>query len=402
MGRTKWLRILAISACLAMVAVACGDDGDGGGGGGGETADCTWKIGTMGALSGDYATLGGPIYDGIEYAVNEANEAGDVPCTLELAREDSQGTPESAPPLAQNLVQDPELVACVCPYFSGETLAVGDIFKEANILMSGTATSDEVDDKDFGVWFRAVASDGVQGPAAAAYIAEVLQPTTVAVVHDNQDYSKGLADSVLSELGDAAEGPFTISPEETDYSATVSQVKSVDPDVVYYGGYNPQAGQLLNQLREAGVEAAYVSDDGAKDPSFGEVPGDLAEGSVVTCPCADPAKVEGAEDFVQGMQEEYGENAPGTFAADMYDVTTFVVDALSELNGDEPIEEVRQHVIDFFDNAESLEGVAKTYTWEDNGEFVADPLEDIWIYEWSNADKNFVSVGPAAEVVGGG
>ena len=402
MTRSTWFRLFALAACLALVATACGEGEGGGSGGSGEgSIDCTWKIGTMGALSGDYATLGGPIFEGVEYAVNEANEAGDVPCELEVAREDSQGSSEQAPPLAQSLVQDTEVVACVCPYFSGETLAVGDTFAEANMLMTGTGTSEDIDDENFGVWFRAVASDGVQGPAAASYIKEVIQPETVAVVHDNQDYSKGLAESVFGELGDIAEGPYTISPEETDYSATVSQIKSVDPDVVYYGGYNPQAGQLLNQLREAGIEADFVSDDGAKDPSFGKVPGEEAAGAVVTCPCADPAKVEGAEDFVEGMRAEYGEDAPGTFATDMYDVTTFVIDALRELNGDEPIEEVRQHLIDHFNEAEELQGVAKTYTWEENGEFVADPLEDIWIYEWSNEEEDFVSVGPASEVIGG-
>jgi branched-chain amino acid transport system substrate-binding protein len=399
MSQTKWFRVLALCGALAMVAVACGDD-DGGGGGGG-AADCTWKIGTMGALSGDYATLGLPIFEGVQFAVDEANEAGDVPCTLELQREDSQGSSDQAPPLAQSIVQDSELVACVCPYFSGETLAVGDTFKEANILMTGTGTSEDIDDQNFGVWFRSVASDGVQAPAAATYIQEVLQPENVAVVHDNQDYSKGLAEGVADELGDLVTDVYTISPEETDYSATVSQVKSADPDVVYYGGYNPQAGQLLNQLREAGIEADYISDDGAKDPSFGKVPGDEAAGAVVTCPCGDPAQIEGAEEFVEGMRAEYGEDAPGTFAADMYDVTTFVIDALRELNGDEPIEEVRQHVIDYFNNAEELQGVAKTYTWEDNGEFVADPLQDIWLYEWSVEEENFVALGPAAEVTGG-
>ena len=402
MSRRGLWKVLALVASLSLVAVACGDD-DGGGGSGGDDdrTACTWKIGTMGALSGDYATLGAPIFEGVEYAVNQANEEGDVPCELEIQREDSQGSSDQAPPLAQSLVQDDEVVACICPYFSGETLATGDIFAEAGMLMSGTGTSDEIDDQDFGVWFRSVASDGVQGPAAAAYIQEVLQPQSVAVIHDNSDYGKGLAESVASELGDLAEGPFTIDPNETDYSATVSQVNSANPDVVYYGGYNPQAGQLLNQLREAGVEAQYVSDDGATDPSFGQVPGELAEGAIVTCPCGDPTKIEGAEDFVEGMRAEYGENAPGTFAADMYDVTTFAIDALRELNGDEPIEEVRQHIIDYFDAADGLEGIAKTYTWEDNGEFVADPLEDIWIYEWSNEEKNFVSVGPASEVIGG-
>ena len=59
---------------------------------------------------------------------------------------------------------------------------------------------------------------------------------------------------------------------------------------------------LLNQLRESGVEADFVSDDGAKDPSFGKAPGDEAAGAVVTCPCGDPAQIEGAEDFVEGYK----------------------------------------------------------------------------------------------------
>jgi branched-chain amino acid transport system substrate-binding protein len=343
--------------------------------------------------------LGSPIFEGIEYAVDEANESADLACDLELQREDSQGSSDQAPPLAQRLVINEELVACICPYFSGETLAVGNTFTEAGILMSGTGTNDTIDEQEYETWFRSVASDGVQGPTAAEYISSVLQPTTVAVVHDGQDYSKGLADTVLEELGDAAEGPFVIQPEETDYSAVVADVKQVNPDVVYYGGYNPQAGTLLRQLREAGIEATYFSDDGAKDPSFGESTGALAEGTLVTCPCVDPLKLDAAQAFVEGMQEEYGENAPGTFSADMYDVTTFVVDALAELDGSEPIEEVREHVVTFFDEAEELQGISKTYTWDDTGELQADPLQDIWIYEWSNKDKNFVSLGPAADLI---
>ena len=348
--RWRSLGRVAPLVVLALLAASCGgDDGDGDGqAGGGEEKNCTWVIGTMGALSGDYASLGGPIFDGIEFAVTEANEAGDVPCNLELQREDSQGSPDQAPPLAQNLVINEELVACICPYFSGETEAVGDTFTEAGVLMSGTATADTLDEEGFETWFRSVASDGVQGPVAAQYIAEVLQPQSVAVVHDGQAYSKGLADSVLDELGDVAEGPFIINPEETDYSAVVADVKNVNPDVVYYGGYNPQAGTLLEQLRESGVEAQYFSDDGAKDPSFGETSGEFAEGALVTCPCVDPFQLDAAAEFVEGMQAEYGPDAPGTFAADMYDVTTFVIDALRELNGDESVEEVRagcRHVL---------------------------------------------------------
>ncbi len=83
----------------------------------------------------------------------------------------------------------------------------------------------------------------------------------------------------------------------------------------------------------------------------------------------------------------------------MYDVTNIVVEALSESNGDESIEEVRRHVVEFFENAEDVQGAAKTYTWEESGELVADPLKDIWIYEFDPEVGDFVSAGPAEDLL---
>ncbi len=401
MGRKALWRLLALVAALALITAACGGDDDEGddAGGSDEPKDCTWTIGTMGALSGDYATLGVPISEGVEFAVTQANEEGSLACTLEYTSEDSQGSPDQAPALAQNLVGDETLVACMCPYFSGETLATGEIFMEAGVLISGTGTNDTIDEQGFETWYRAVASDGVQGPVAAEYIQAVYSPSVVAVAHDNQDYSKGLAESVQEVLGDTAVGPFVINPEETDYSAVVAQIKDAAPDVVYYGGYTPQAGPLMKQLQEAGVDVPFVSGDGTKDPSFGELVGEGAEGAIVTCPCADPLKIDGATEFVDAMSAEYGENAPGTFATDLYDVTNIVIEALSGLSGDEPIEDVRAAVVEHFANADGIQGIAKAYSWSDVGEFEADPLADIWIYEWSNDAGNFVSLGPASDFV---
>src|SRR5680860_334587 len=213
MKKSRWLALLALLSAVMLLAAACGgddDDGENGGDAGADDIDCNWVIGTMGALSGDNATIGQPIFQGIEFAVEELNEAGDLPCTLELVEEDSQGDPAQAPPLAQSLVENEQLVALAGPYFSGETLAVGEVFSESGVLMTGTGTNETIDEQGFETWFRSVAPDNIQGEVAAAYL-ESLGGETTAVIHDNQDYSKGLADSVLENLGDAAEGPFTVS-----------------------------------------------------------------------------------------------------------------------------------------------------------------------------------------------
>ncbi|HEX2182663.1 MAG TPA: branched-chain amino acid ABC transporter substrate-binding protein, partial [Rubrobacteraceae bacterium] len=381
MGRAKWRTVAAALGVLALLAAACNEEG---GGEEPEAIDCTWVIGTMGALSGDAASLGRPIAQGVEFAVNEANEEGNLPCELEYMEEDSQGDPTQAPALAEKLAGTENLIFCACPYFSGETLATGDIFGAAGIAISGTGTNETIDERGYPTWHRAVAPDNIQAEVAAQYIDTGLGAQTVAVVHDNQDYSKGLADAVAENLGDKAEGPFIINPEEQDFSAVVSEVEQVDPDVVFYGGYTPEAGPLLKQLREAGVDATFVSDDGSKDPTFGGLAGPAnAEGAFVTCPCADPLKIDAAADFVEGMQAEYGKNAPGTFAADVYDVTRMVIEGLQDYDGDvEDYPAIREFVVGIFDEA-NYEGVAKTYQWEESGEFVGGP-EDIWIYEWSN------------------
>src|SRR5688500_8695157 len=130
MRRTRFSLVAGLAA-VSLVAAACG-----GGGGEGDTGaeggqDCTWVIATMGALSGDYASIGQPIADGVEYAVNAANDEGNLQCALEFVSEDSQGDPNQAPALAQKIVQNQEVVFCACPYFSGETLATGKIFGNA-------------------------------------------------------------------------------------------------------------------------------------------------------------------------------------------------------------------------------------------------------------------------------
>ncbi|HVF52758.1 MAG TPA: ABC transporter substrate-binding protein, partial [Actinomycetota bacterium] len=126
MRRSKWMVFVAMLSAFALIGAACGGDdpADPGADPGDdepEVKQCTWVIGTMGALSGDYASVGQPIADGVEYAVTQANDAGDVPCTLEVQTEDSQGDPNQAPALAEKLISNENLVFCACPYFSGET-----------------------------------------------------------------------------------------------------------------------------------------------------------------------------------------------------------------------------------------------------------------------------------------
>lgn len=368
------------------------------GSGSAQTPACTWSIGLMGALSGDAARYGRPIADGIRLAVDLANRERDLPCALAVRAMDSQGDPTQAPELARALVDDEQVVACVCGFFSGETLATGPIFEDGGLLMASTGTNHTIDEQGYGTWFRAVAADDRQGAGAARYIVDVLEARSVSVVHDNQDYSKSIAEDVADGVGRRLEGKFVINPEETDHSAVVARLEKIRPDVVFFGGYSPQAGRLLRQLREAGVRSRFVTDEGAKNGWMrrylrryvGRVR------TTAVCPCSDPTEIEAASTFVAEYEASYGKRPRG-YAADGFDMTSIAIDALRGLSGTETVEQARAHVVAYFDAAEDVEGTVKDYTWDERGELVTDDTH-VFVWRWLDRRERFDYVGRLSEL----
>ena len=399
MKKSKWLSLAAMLLALTMIAAACGgggedDDGSTGAAGEGEATDCQWTIGTMGALTGDAATVGGPIFKGIEYGVKTVNESGDIPCELVLEEQDSQGDPSQAPPLAQTLAQTEDLVAVVGPYFSGETDAVGDTFEEAGIpFFTPSATNPDLSGNGWTGFFRLVGTDAQQGEEAARYLTEVAGFQRVAVIHDNSEYGKPLADAVLAGLGEAGVANIALNPEETDHSAVLSKAANADPDAIFFGGYQPEFSEVIKQGVDAGLDVTYASGDGSKAP---ELAADAsAAGAVVFCPCDDPSVSTNpdANAFAEEFEADAGEPA-GTYAVEAYDGVHMVAHAIQELgfDGDTDVAEVREGIRNYFHENE-YEGLSKTFAFDDSGE-----IGTVSIFAYQVEGDGFKQLGLVSEL----
>lgn len=337
----------------------------------------------MGALKGTWAYFGRPAARGVQLAVDRVNESGELPCTLETHSENTGGDPNQAPAKAQQLVDDEDLVACVCGFFSGETLASGQIFREAGVAMLSTGEISIIRDQGFRTWFRLVAPSDEQGRVTGIYIRRALGARHVSIVHDGQSYSKEIAREVRDEVGWRMAGPMIrLAPEEADYDRAAVQVRRQSPDVVFYAGYSEEAWHFLPQLREAGVKAQYVTDGGAK---FAE---DAREAKAprgkLSCACTDVTRYSSddveAERFVDEYRSSYGV-PPTQFAAEAFDGTNAVIEALDhQLTGAETIEDVRAHVVSYLDTYHAR-GTAKTYSWNDKGE-INTTIRHVFIWEW--------------------
>jgi len=365
---TRLGKIAAASLTVALLATACGGDDDDDTTAGGEAA-CDLSLGMFGALTGDASGLGIPIRNGVELAINQYN-AEHADCEVSLEEYDSQGSPDAAPALAQEAINNDSIVGIVGPAFSGESNAADPLFDEAGLpIISASATNPALSENGWGVFHRVVANDAAQGPAAATYIRDVLGATKVFVVDDASDYGKGLADIVREDLGDLVVDNDSIQVGQTDFSATVTKARGSGADAVYFGGYYTEAGLLTKQLREAGITATFLSGDGSREQGYIDTAGAAAaEGAILTCPCL-PNEASGGT-FNDDYEAEFGE-PPAIYAAEGYDAANVFLAAIGDGNS------AREDILAFVSDYDEP-GVTKQIKFTDTGEI---ETVIIWAYK---------------------
>jgi branched-chain amino acid transport system substrate-binding protein len=375
--------VIAGATLLAasMVMSACGTTG------GGEAQPeagaskaCNLEFAFIGPLTGDAANLGINAVNGSKLALDEYNKQN-ADCQAVLREFDSQGDPEKATPIASQIVNDQKILGVVGPMFSGETNATGEIFNEAKLVtVTPSATNPNLSKNGWDTFHRLLATDEPQGAAAARYIKDTLGAKKVFVVDDASEYGKFLAEKVEKDLGDLVAGTDTVQQKQTDFGPTVTKVKASDADVLWFGGYYPEAGLLAKQLKAGGWQGTFASGDGALDPGFIEGAGaSAAEGAVLTCPCA-PADAS----FTEKYKQISGGSEPGTYSTEGYDTMNVFLQAVAAGKS------TRQDMLDWV-NGYDAKGITKQIKFDEAGE-----LSEVTIYAYKVEGGKIVPGTPVA------
>lgn len=364
------VRLGVALAATSLVLAACGGGGGEQGGaapsGSASEAAKTVKIGLMGDLTGENSGIVIPLRNAAKLAIEDYN-ATNPSTKIELVEYDSQAAPEQATALAQQAIKTDKIVGLIGPAFSGESRQVGPVLEEGTIpSISASATNPMLSQNGWKYWHRIVANDDIQGGGVADYISRALAAKKVFVIHDNQEYSKGIADVVSKTLKGAGVTIQTdvIDPQGSDYASTVNKVKAGAPDAIFYGGYYAQAGRLLKQLRDGGVKAQFLTGDGSLDAGLAKgAGGNNADGAVVSCPClidptgkASPA----SKKLADAYKAKY--NAPtAIYVGEGYDAATAFIEAIK--NGNTDPESINKYLATI-----DIPGVTKQIKFAPNGE----------------------------------
>ncbi len=263
------------------------------------------RIATAGPMTGQYAAFGAQMRIGAEQAVADINRAGGVlgqQLVLEVG--DDACDPRQAVSVANQLAG--RGVRLVAGHFcSGSSIPASKVYAEEGVLQISPASTNPRYTDDGG-WntFRVCGRDDQQGQVAGAYIAREFRSQRVAVLHDNSAYGKGLADETRKAMN-AAGMQETLyaayTPGERDYSALVSRMKEAGVSVIYVGGYHTEAGLILRQAKEQGMNVTLIGGDALVTNEFWQITGDAGSGTLMTF-ASDPRRRSTAADVVQAFR----------------------------------------------------------------------------------------------------
>jgi branched-chain amino acid transport system substrate-binding protein len=243
-------------------------------------------VGMAGPITGPDAVFGKQMRMGAEMAVADINAKGGVlGQKLRLVLGDDASNPSQGVAVANKMATD-GAVAVMGHFNSGVSIPASRVYADEGILqISPGSTNPQLTEQGFDTVFRTCGRDDQQGAVAAAYLAQNHAKDKIAFVNDQTTYGKGLVDATKAALN--AKGVKetlydVVTKGDRDMSALVTKMKDAGIQVVYFGGLHTEAGLLVRQMREKGLNAQLVSGDGIANHEFWNIAGPTAEGTLMT------------------------------------------------------------------------------------------------------------------------
>lgn len=241
-------------------------------------------IGFANPLTGPFALSGERNRIAVEMALHDINEQGGVlgqKVTLIVA-DDACGM-ERAVEAARALVEA-EVTFVVGHLCSHSSLLAAGIYETADVLMiTPSSTHPRVTEEGRQNVFRLNGRDDDQGRLAGDFLADRFAGQKIAILHDGSTYGEGLARQARQQL--RARGRKEViydlyTPAAADYTDVLERLRQARIDVLYIGGYGPDAGLILRAARELGDDLQMLGGDGLGMDGFWSVAGESGERTI--------------------------------------------------------------------------------------------------------------------------
>lgn len=357
----------------------------------GATNSDTIRVGVNYELTGETATYGTNLNDGVMLAIEEINANGGV-----LGKEiepiviDNKSDATEVANVSTRLTTRENVVALLGPATSGSTKAAIPAAMQNKIpLISGSATADDVtldangNVKEYA--FKTCFNDSFQGVIMAQFAYNDLGLKKASVLADTtSDYAQGLSKAfqeTFTELGGEVLKVEAYAAGDTDFKAVLTNLKGTNPEFLYVPGYYEEVGLIVRQARELGLDVPILGGDGYESPKLLELAGKSALNDIYYSSHYSPADdSEKVLEFKKSFKEKYNKE-PDAFNALGYDMGYLLADAI-ERAGEADSEKIKVAL----EETDGFEGITGTLTIDEKH----NPIKSVTIIEIKDGEPIFL------------
>jgi branched-chain amino acid transport system substrate-binding protein len=231
--------------------------------------------------------------------------------------------------VAQKLI-DAGIQAMVGHFNSGVTIPASKLYFDAGIPQLSVSTNVKYTRQKFKTAFRMMADDDKQGSALGRYATQTLKLKRFAVIDDRTAYGQGLADAFTQAIRAAKaqviKREFT-NDKAVDFRHILTSIRKEQPDAIFFGGYDAQAGPMARQMKELGMAVPLLGGETMNTAKFIQLAGAAAEGHIASTPGAALESRPGGKAFAQRYRERYKQDI-GLYAPYFYDAVMVIAAAM--------------------------------------------------------------------------
>ena len=325
----------------------------------------TVKIAFIGPLTGGVAANGIGGRNSADLAVKLRNEDPKAKYKYELVSLDDECKPNVGVQVATKAAADKSIIAGVTHYCSAVAMSTGDVYRRFGLptIVWGAVLPEITYGNDYKEVHRVNGTMINQNEVAAKFMTGLGYKKWV-VIHDTTDYGKGhnkYFNQFVTKAGGQIVGTFGVTADQQDFTAELTKVKELKPDVVYFGGLTPIGIRIRSQMDKLGIKAAFEGTSGIKSAAFHDGLGkDLAEGSLSFIEGAPWEKLPGGLNFIAKYSQAKYAEPPEAYGPFAFAATTLIMDAIEKVGPD------RKKVRDTLNVTRDAETIIGKVTFDDH------------------------------------
>ena len=293
----------------------------------------TIKIGFVGPLSGDLANMGENAQAAASIAAEEINKAGGVlGRKLEIVYEDDVCNGAGGANAVSKLINSDKVVAILGGLCSGATLGEAPISEAAKIPQLSYCSTNPTISQAGDYIFRDVPSDLFQAKYAAEYLMKAGK-TKVSLLTIKNDWGDGLNKAFTDAFAKAGGTILTtdsFAPDTKDLRTQLAQIKTKNPDAVYFASYTDGTIAGLKQARDLGMKTVFLGADAWDDTKIWSELGTLGDGAMFTV-----VGTNSSDAFKTAMKTKLGKDDLVYCSNYAYDGIKILADAITRAKGTE-------------------------------------------------------------------